>query len=43
MRFRENDFKWDESVVINFDVEQGHFSENIVDKLGKIVEENALL
>lgn len=42
MRFNKNDFLWDESVIVNFDVDEKHLNRKIIEQLGEVVQKNAL-
>lgn len=42
MRFQKNDFKWMKELYVNFDVDEAHFDEKILEKLGQIVVKNVL-
>lgn len=42
MRFQKNDFKWMKELYINFDVDEAHFDEKVLEKLGQIVVKNVL-
>ena len=41
-RFNKNDFLWDESVIVNFDVDEKHLNRKIIEQLGEVVQKNAL-
>lgn len=42
MRINKNDFLWDESVIVNFDVDEKHLNRKIIEQLGEVVQKNAL-